>query len=121
MELLLNLLLFLHLIGMAVLIGAFVAQVGQAALRITPGMLHGALTMLVTGLGLVWVVHVMHDDHPLTEPAVNIAKVAVKLLVLVAILVVILVNRKKEKVGVGPWLAVGLLSMLDVAVAVFWT
>ena len=48
------------------------------------------------------------------------AKIACKLLVLIAVFVVILLNRKKEKVGVGPWLAVGLLGMLNIGIAVFW-
>lgn len=114
MEFLRLLLLFLHFVGLAVLLGGFLAQVGQSALRITPGMFHGALLQLVTGLGLVGV-REAEDLH------VDNAKIGVKLLVLVAIFVVVLLNRKKDRVDVGPWAAVGLLTLINIAVAVFWT
>lgn len=113
MEFLRDLLLFLHFVGIAVLLGGFFAQIGKSALRVTPGMFHGALLMLVTGLGLVGVREA--DDLP-----VDHAKVGVKLTVLIAIFVVILLNRGKEKVGVGPWLSIGLLGILNIAIAVFW-
>jgi len=121
MEFLRNVFLFAHFLGLAVLIGAFVVQIGQPALRITSGMLHGAATMLVSGIGLVATVSALHNEHPLKNPAVDNPKITVKLVVLLAIFAVILVNRKKEKVGVGPWLTIGLLSILNVGIAVFWT
>lgn len=114
MEFLRLLLLFLHFVGLAVLFGAFVAQVGQAQLRLTPGMLHGALLQLVTGIGLVGVREA--EDLP-----VDHAKIGIKLVVLVAILVILLVNRGKERVGTGPWAAVGALTLLNIGLAVFWT
>ena len=114
MEFLRHLLLFLHLVGFAVLFGAFVAQVGQAQLRITAGMLHGALLQLVTGIGLVGVLQA--DDVE-----VNNAKITIKLLVLIAIFVLVVTNRAKERVSTGPWLAVGLLTLLNAGLAVFWT
>ena len=120
MEFLRDLLLFLHFVGLAVLLAGFFAQIGKSDLRITPGMFHGALTMLVTGLGLVGVREALHSDDPAVYAAVDNAKVGVKLGVLVAILVIIVLNRGKEKVGVGPWLAVGLLGILNIALAVFW-
>ena len=120
MEFLRDVLLFAHFIGLAVLLGAFFAQIGKSDLRITPGMFHGALTMLVTGVGLVGVRHALFEDDPVGYPEVDNAKIAVKLAILVAIFVVILLNRRKEKVGVGPWLSVGLLGIANVAVAVFW-
>ena len=91
-----------------------IAQVGQAQLRITAGMLHGALLQLVTGLALVGVREA--DDLP-----VDHAKIGVKTVVLIAILAVILLNRGKERVSTGPWLAVGLLTTLNIGLAVFWT
>ena len=114
MEFLRHLLLFLHFIGLAVLLGAFLAQIGQAQLRITAGMLHGALLQLVTGIGLVGVRQA--DDLPVDD-----TKISVKLVVLIAIFAVILINRGKERVGTGPWLAVGLLTTLNIGLAVFWT
>ena len=120
MEFLRDLLLFLHFVGIAVLLGGFFAQIGKSALRITPGMFHGALLMLVTGIGLVGVRQALFNDNPVEFPEIDNAKITCKLIVLIAIFAVILLNRKKEKVGVGPWLAIGLLGMLNIGIAVFW-
>jgi hypothetical protein len=126
MDFLQNLLVFVHFIGLAILLGGFFAQIGKSDLRITPGMFHGALTMLVTGLALVGIASSRHADDPFSlenptgYPAVDNTKIAVKLLVLIAIFAVIVLNRRKEKVGVAPWLAVGLLGVLNVGIAVFW-
>ena len=120
MEFLRDLLLFLHFIGLAVLLGAFFAQIGKSTLRITPGMFHGALTMLITGIGLVGVRQSLFKDNPLEFPEVDNAKITLKLGILIAIFVIIVLNRGKEKVGVGPWLSVGLLGIANVAIAVFW-
>jgi hypothetical protein len=53
MELLAHLLVFLHLLGMAVLVGAFTTQLSAASKRVTPGQWHGSLLALVSGLLLV--------------------------------------------------------------------
>ena len=121
MEFLRNLLLVLHFVGLAVLLGGFSAQIGQAVLRITPGMFHGALLQLITGFGLVGVRESLHKDDPAEWGEVDNAKVGVKLLILIAIFVLVLVSRKKERIGVAPWLAVGLLTIANIVIAVFWT
>ena len=120
MEFLRDLLLFLHFVGIAVLLGGFFAQIGKSALRITPGMFHGALLMLITGLGLVGVRQRLFDDQVAGFDEIDNAKIGCKMLVLIAIFVIILLNRGKEKVGVGPWLSIGLLGMLNIGIAVFW-
>ena len=120
MEFLQNLLLFVHFVGLAVLIGGFAAQIGRSELRLTPGMFHGALTMLVTGIALVGVAQSLHSSDPDEFAAPDNARAAVKLVVLGVIFAVLLMNRGKERVTVGPWLAVGVLGILNVGIAVFW-
>lgn len=120
MEFLRDLLLFLHIVGIAVLLGGFFAQIGKSALRITPGMFHGALLMLISGIGLVGVRQALFKDSPIEFPEVDNTKITIKLAVLIAIFVIILLNRGKEKVGVGPWLSIGLLGMLNIGIAIFW-
>ncbi|GEL20402.1 hypothetical protein [Pseudonocardia asaccharolytica] len=118
MEILRLLLVFLHFIGLAVLIGAFVAQVSGrpkgGGFTVTSGMLHGALTQLVTGLALVGI-----REGALDLPVDNV-KIGVKLLVLIAILALVLVGRRKS-LATGGFMAIGLLSVLNVGIAVFWT
>jgi hypothetical protein len=113
MEILKNLTLVLHFVGLASLLGGFLVQMSATAKRIVPAMFHGALTMLVTGLALVGLEQALDDD-------VNNTKVGVKLVVLLVITVLVLLNRKKPVVPVGLWAAIGGLTLLNVVLAVFW-
>lgn len=117
MEIAKQLVLVLHIIGIASLLGGFLTQLNGLAsgdVKITSAFVHGALTMLVTGLLLTGLAE-MGDD------AVNHAKIGVKLAVLVAIGVLVLVNRKKERVATGPFVAIGLLTTVNIVLAVLWT
>ncbi len=113
MEFLRLLLVFLHFIGFAALLAGFLGQMTAAEKRIVPAMIHGGLTQLVTGLALVGVDEALDKD-------VNNAKVGVKLAVLVVILLLAWANRAKPAVGKGVFFAVGGLTVLNVAIAVFW-
>ena len=114
MEIVKNLTLVLHFVGLASLLGGFLVQLSASGKRIDPAMFHGALTMLVTGIALVGI------DQAMDDPDLNNAKVAVKLLVLVVITVLVMANRKRPTVPVGLWATVGGLTLLNVVLAVFW-
>src|SRR5690606_6948226 len=90
-EILKNVILALHIIGVVALLGGVLYQASamrEKTARIVPGILHGALTMLVTGLALVGL------QYPLGNE-VNNTKIGVKTVVLIAIFVIVLINRKK--------------------------
>ncbi|MFE0772941.1 hypothetical protein ACFW3E_07580, partial [Streptomyces sp. NPDC058861] len=56
MDVLIDVFVALHVIGIASLLGGFLTQMkamGAGTARFSPAMLHGALTMLVTGVALV--------------------------------------------------------------------
>lgn len=56
MDVLISAFVGLHIIGIAALLGGFLTQMkamSAGTARFTPAMLHGALTMLVTGVLLV--------------------------------------------------------------------
>ncbi|NLT25821.1 MAG: hypothetical protein GXX90_04075 [Microbacteriaceae bacterium] len=115
MEIIRWILLILHFVGIAALFGVWFSQLkaipaGQA--RILPGMMHGAWTMLITGLGLVTYLELA------TDAEINHMKIGIKLLVLIAIVVLALVNRKKERVSAGVMWAIGGLTLLNIALAV---
>lgn len=112
MEILKNVLLVLHFIGLAAIIGSFLVQTRSSTKRIDPAMWHGALTQLVTGLALVGVNEAMDRD-------LNHMVVGIKTLVLVAILALVLRGRKQQSVATGIWGAVGGLTILNVVLAVF--
>ncbi len=114
MELLKNLLLVLHLLGWAVVLGGVLVSMRDP--KIPTGALHGALTALVTGILMVGVKE-MSDD--LADP--NMVKITVKLLIaLVVTALVVVGGRRPEKVTTGFLGAIAGLTVLNVAIAVLW-
>ncbi|MEV0782895.1 hypothetical protein AB0I52_07895 [Streptomyces sp. NPDC050423] len=117
MRVLIDVFVALHIIGIAALLGGFLTQMkamGAGTARFVPGMLHGALTMLVTGIALVGLDQA--DDHP-----VNNVKIGIKLLILVVILGIVYVKRDEEKVEKGLFAAVGGLTVVNIFIATLWT
>lgn len=117
MDILQGILLTLHFIGLASLLGGFLVQVKAIIAgkgQVVPAMFHGALTQLVTGLLLVGVVQV-------NEPGeINNAKIAVKLVVLIVITVLVIMHRKKPVAPSWVLWAIGGLTVANVAIAVLW-
>ncbi|MDB1087385.1 hypothetical protein PJ985_07385 [Streptomyces sp. ACA25] len=116
MDFLINLFLAFHIIGIAALLGGFLAQTkllkaGQA--RISPGMLHGALTMLVTGLALVGL-------NEAGDGEVNHVKVTVKLGILATLTTFAYLRRNDERVPAGIFGAIGLLTTVNIFLATLW-
>jgi hypothetical protein len=105
-------LLYVHLIGFALLLGGSIAQYASGRLRINPAMLWGAVIQLLTGLGL---------SAPLRdgdEPAP--AKLVTKLVIALLIFVMVFFSRKRDVVNRGHFLAIIGLTLVNAAVAVFW-
>ena len=120
-EIVRNSLIVLHFIGLASLLGGFLTQMkamssGQA--KIVAAMVHGAWTMLATGVLLVGVREWMAAME--WAGAVNHTKIGFKSLVLIAILVLVLRNKKKANVSAMTFGIIGLLTVLNVVLAVFW-
>jgi hypothetical protein len=112
-------LVFLHLLGMASLLGGFLVQISSPERRIVPAMVHGALTQLATGVALVGVRQSLHGEDPAQWPVDN-AKWGVKLAVVLAVVVLVWANRRRSRVADGGFWAIGLLTVANVAIAVFW-
>jgi hypothetical protein len=81
--------------------------------RMGTGMLHGALTMLVTGVALVGLNQADDND-------VNNVKIGVKLAVLFVILALVYVKRDEERVSNAAFGAVGLLTTANIFIATTW-
>lgn len=106
-------LLFLHLVGMASLVGGFLVQLPARNRVVNNAMLHGALTQVVTGVLLIGVLEEL--DVP-----VNNAKMAVKAGVALVVLALCLTRRRAASVSEQVYFGVGSLALVDMAVAVFW-
>ncbi|MCI3152486.1 MULTISPECIES: hypothetical protein [Streptomyces] len=117
MDVLIHIFVGLHIIGIASLLGGFLTQMkamGAGTARFVPAMLHGALTMLVTGVILVGLNQA--QDH-----SVDNIKIGVKLALLIVILGLVYVKRDEEKVDKGVFGLVGLLTVANIFIAVLWT
>jgi hypothetical protein len=106
-------LLYLHLIGFALLLGGGIAQYLTGRLRINAAMLWGAGAQIVTGLALA---SPIRDDND--EP--NPVKLGVKLVIALTIFVMVFFSRKREAVNRGHFMAIVGLTLINAAVAVFW-
>jgi hypothetical protein len=104
-------LLFVHLVGMAAILGGFLTRLRDER-TVTPIMLGGAILQLVTGIALVNVRIAQDLDDSHIKSAVKLA---------IAVVVLIAAWRGQRPQRVAAFYATGLLTALNVAVAVFWT
>lgn len=114
MDFLYTLLVILHFVGLASLLGGFLVQMKAVAKGkgvIHAAMVHGALTQLVTGLLMVGLAEMGDGD-------VNHMKIGIKLAVLIVITVLVFVYRKRTAVPAWVLWAVGALTLTNVVIAV---
>ena len=116
MEILQSILLAAHLVGMAIIVGVFLAQVRKkSGFAVTP-MLIGAIVQVLSGIALVGLAEA-------NGPDLAYAKIATKLVIAVAVLVsAILAYRANSNGGrVKPFFhAAGGLALVNLLVAVVW-
>ncbi len=115
MEILINVFVVLHLLGMAAIIGSalFVARGA-----VTPALVWGARAQLLTGIILVGLVQANDEKF-------DNGWFAVKLLVAIAVVACAEIAAAKERKGQGARpqlvLAAGVLALVNVLVAVLWS
>tara|TARA_R110001606_G_scaffold38177_1_gene106966 strand:+ start:384 stop:767 length:384 start_codon:yes stop_codon:yes gene_type:complete len=119
-----SVLVVFHILGLSLIIGSFALQMRRKQSFEFGTTLIGAITQLVTGLALVGLLQVADED-------VNNAKIAVKTVFAVVVLVSVLVARSRqakaltagtsEKKAALPFLHLaGASAIINVLVAVLW-
>lgn len=106
-------LLILHILGFAALIGGLLTQLGTPEKKVLGVMRDGVGTAFLTGLLLVGVLEADDAD-------VNHAKVGVKLVIGLALLVLVMANMRKPRIPDGLYFGLLALSVANVCVAVLW-
>jgi hypothetical protein len=107
-------LLVIHILGFAALIGGLLAQAGPGPKVVNGAMRDGAGTAFLAGLALVGVLEGLDDS-------VDHAKVGVKLVIGLVILVLVMANLRKDRIPNGLWAGLLVLSVANVCVAVLWS
>lgn len=116
MDIVYNILLVLHLIGWAIVLGGWLATIKEPG--VYKGTLHGALTALVTGVAMmgIWSAGLLDRSW---EP--NNIKLGVKLLIALGIVVMaIIAKRKGDQAGKGLKNAIGGATIVNICLAVLW-
>jgi hypothetical protein len=112
-----NILLFLHFIGMAMLIGGFLAQMRAVQRQVTSWMRDGAFTQLLTGIALAG----LSGSGIGTDENFSPAAVGTKLLIALIVAVACIMGMRQPADKQQPWwAAAGGLAIMNVVVAVFW-
>ena len=114
MEILRLVLLFLHVLGFAALFGGLVVQARNSEKSVNAAMRDGVGTAFLAGLLLVGVLE--SGDDP-----VNHAKIGVKFAIGLVLLVLVMANSRKPTIPQGLWAGLLLLSIANIAVAIFWS
>lgn len=113
MDIVFNIVLILHFIGLAGIIGGWLATI--KAPHVNKAILHGAILQVVTGLLLVGL-------REMDDVDVNHMKIGIKLVIAVAILVVAILGVRKEARAQGTTATLahvaGVLGIVNVAIAV---
>ncbi len=113
METLRLVLLFVHILGYAALLGGLLVQVRDESKAVNPLMRDGSGTAFLAGLLLVGVLESLGSpDH---------AKIGVKFAIGLVILVLVMANLRKPSIPQGLYLGLLVLTVANIAVAVFWS
>ena len=113
MEFLRHLLLVIHIVGFAALLGGLLVQVRRPEKSVNGLMRDGSGTAFLAGLLLVGVIEA--DDG-----SVDHAKIAVKGIIGLVVLALVMANVRKERIATGLWALILLLTLANICVAVFW-
>jgi len=106
-------LLVAHLLGFAALFGGLLVQAKDPVKRVNGLMRDGSGTAWLAGLALMGILSAGDGD-------VDHIKLGVKFLIGTVILVLVMMNLRKERIGQGLWATLLLLTVANVAIAVFW-
>lgn len=118
MDVVYNIVVVLHFVGLAMLLGAFLLQITAKEKAVTRWMFDGAMTQLLTGLIMVG----MLESGAMGEAEkaeVDTTKIAIKLVIVIVIAVLAAVGRRKQPPQTALWLTIGLLTLANVVIAVF--
>ncbi len=115
MQILFNVLVFLHIVGAAMVVGIWIGHLKTPIVH--PRQFDGAMVQLVTGVALMGII-------PMLEMDANYFKLGIKFAIGLGVGVLAFIGRRQFKKGesIAPGIAhgVGGLGLLNVAIATLW-
>jgi hypothetical protein len=116
MTIVFSLLLFLHIVGAAMIVGYWIATIKEPTVH--PRQRDGAFLQLLTGIAMMGIVPFMPDADP------NYFKLGIKFAIGVAVAVLAVIGARKVKKGepvtTGLAHGVGGLALVNIAIATLW-
>ena len=116
MSILFNILVFLHIVGAAMIVGYWIATLKTPTVH--PRQRDGAFLQLLTGIAMMGVLPLLPDADP------NYFKLGVKFAIAVAVAVLAVFGSRKvkngEPVSTGLAHSVGGLALINIAIATLW-
>lgn len=109
-----QILVLVHLIGFAALLGGCLVQLRTPEPEVSTAMLWGAVVELVTGVTLFILVEVA------VEP-IRTAPLVVKTALTVIVMTLVAANRRYASIPRGLWGLITGLSLISAAISVLWT
>jgi len=116
MELARNILLALHLIGMAGILISLLAS----RKKLSPGITHSALLAFLSGIALVGIRYGLNSQDPAKWDNVDNAKITIKTLFVATILILGFRYKNKETVASLIRWAIAVLALINSVIAVSW-
>lgn len=103
----------LHLVGVVAIGWGFFSQISKGKKEINPGLLHGGLLQLVTGVAMVGLAESDAVDEDL-----NMTKISIKLAVVLGLVAVAVLGKKAKGDAKNYWLVAGTLWLANIIIAV---
>ncbi len=107
------LLLFLHFVGWAIVLGGTVTNLRTP--RLANGVLHGALTALISGILMTGVAE-MGDGLP----DLNYMKIGIKLVIAAVVTVLVIVAARRKEPSRALLGSIAALTAVNIAIAALW-
>ena len=113
MDILYKVLLVLHFVGIVAIGYGFFKELAKKTFGVNVAMLHGASTQLLTGVLLVG----LHESVSLeSDYVVDHTKIAIKLIVSIAIIALYSVGKRKTEQKLY-WALIGSLTLANIVIA----
>ncbi|MBW4096440.1 MAG: hypothetical protein HIU81_14280 [Acidobacteria bacterium] len=116
MTILFNILLFIHVVGAAMVVGIWIANMKKPTVH--PRQRDGAYVQLITGIAMMGILPMIPNSDP------NYFKLGIKFAIGVAVAVLATIGARKakkgEEISTGLAHGVGGLGLINIALAVLW-